>query len=123
VSTAPSPCPSDPRRTAGRLWPGPASANFCRREAIDRLVRFEDSLRRSNQIHERVWPLIFPSLGRLWIHETPAELGLRELRDEHRRAADLLTESLDYLAAARSENELRELDERAWDRIVKETSR
>jgi len=107
------------REIAERLWPGPDPADFCRREAIAHLEKLDGALRGAVKIRTAVDPILWGDISRLHIRETQAERLLLLCHDEIRRAEREATEALDFLAAARSENELCFYDERSREREEK----
>lgn len=104
---------------AARLWPGPDSVNFCRREAIRHLGAFDRKLKVAVNLRARIDPIIFEDLTRLWINPNTAELRLLLLLSEMRAASGLLQEVTEKLAAARLENSIRFHDERLLEREEK----
>jgi hypothetical protein len=93
--------------------------NYCRREAAAHLEKFDGAIRGAVSIRTEVDPILWGDISRLHIKETRAEGLLRLCREEIRRAGGEITEALDFLAAARSENELRFYDERIREREEK----
>jgi hypothetical protein len=108
---------------AARLWPPPDPVNYCRREAIAHLERSDEALRGAVRLRTSADPIIWSGLVRLHIHETEAERVLGLYRGKLRHAEREITEALDFLAAARSENELRFYDEHIREREEKRAAR
>lgn len=104
------------REIAFRLWPGPDPVDFMKREAVSRLVLSEATIDRALSSRKMAAAILFEDLGRLHIRGTRTEEILAIVVSELRRAAGLVAEALEFLEAARLENDIRNLDKRVRER-------
>lgn len=126
--TAPRPeteAPPQPslREIVERIFPPPDPVNHCKREAIVRLDACDRAIRKALDLRETAQSILFEDLGRLWIHPTRSEVLLALELAELRAVVKHLSDALDLLSSARSENALRFYDERLLERGSAEARR
>jgi hypothetical protein len=112
--------PTSPAAVAARLWPEPDPINFAKRQAIAYLIRLDCALNSANELRAGADELVFPEISRLWIQPTRLEILLSLLHAELRAAARHAGDVLDLLKAARTENDVRNCEERLLERHEKQ---
>lgn len=101
---------------AARLWPPPDPVNYLRREAVARLGAADRRLRHALDLRGAADPILFADLDRLHIRTTRAEVLLALEHSELIAAAAELSAALGLLHEARTENDIRTLEDSIAER-------